>query len=107
MVTFILVVSGLSISVPNLGGTGCVWVGVLASKPTVFARAKAGHEGSKGCHSSWFVLAEMPYKPFVLDTMLKGSQGFGIRTANDLIFLCQESVPKLSGRFYGLLRDAI
>jgi hypothetical protein len=105
--TFILAASGLSISVPNLEGTGCVWVGVLASKPTVFARAKAGHEGSKDCHSSWFVLAELPYKPFVLDTMLKGSQGFGIRTVNDLTFLDQESVPKLSGRFFGLLGDAI
>jgi hypothetical protein len=104
---FILAASGLSVSVPNLGGTGCVWVGVFASKPTVFACAKAGHEGSKGCHSSWFVLAELPYEPFVLDTMLEGSQGFGIRTVDDLVFLGQESVPKLSGRFSGLLCDAI
>jgi hypothetical protein len=41
--TFILAALGLSISVPNLGGIGCVWVGVLSSEPTVFARAKAGH----------------------------------------------------------------
>ena len=104
---FILAASGLSISVPNLGGTGCIWVGIFAASQLSSPAQKGGHEGSKGCHSSWFVLAELPYKPFVLDTMLKGSQGFGIRTVNDLIFLGQEAVPKLSGRFSGLLCDAI
>ena len=39
--TLILAASGLSISASNLGGTGCVWVGVFASKPTLFAYAKA------------------------------------------------------------------
>ena len=107
MVTFILATSRLSIAVSNLGVTGCVWVGVFASKPTVSASAKAGHEGREGCHSYWFVLAEPPYNPFVLDTMLKGSQEFDIRIVNNLIFLGQDSVPKLSGRFSGLLRDAI
>ena len=41
--TFTLAASGLSISVSNLGGTGSVWVGAFARKPTVFACTKVGH----------------------------------------------------------------
>ena len=104
---FILAASVLSISVPNLRTIGCVWVGVSASKPTIFAYTKAVHEGGKGCHSYWFVLAGLPYEPFVIGNVLEGSQGFSIQTVDDLVLLGQESVPKLSGRFSGLLCDAI
>ena len=105
--TFTLAASRLSISVPNLRGTGCVGVVVFTSEPTVFACAKAGHERSKGCHSSWFILDELSYEPFVLDTMLKSGQGFDIRTVDNLVLLGQESVPKLLGRFFEVLCDAV
>ena len=35
--------------------------------------------------------------------MLKGSYSFGVRVVNNLVFLGQKSVPKLSGQLTGLL----
>lgn len=102
--SFILVASGLSISVLELGVSGLVF---LRASELSLACAKAGHERGEGCHSSWFVLAKLPYDPFVCDTMFEGGQGFDIRTVDNLVFLARESIPKLSGLFFGLLCDAI
>ena len=49
----------LAIAIFDLGGArlaGCVFA---TSQPTIFTRAKAGHECCEGCHGLRFLLAEV------------------------------------------------
>ena len=62
-----------------------MWRGATASQPAVLSRAKAGHECHEGHHGLRFFLAEVSGEPLVADIMLKGRQGFGVRTVNDLV----------------------
>ena len=62
-----------------------MWRGATASQPAVLARAEAGHECREGRHGLWFFLAEVSGEPFVTDIMLKGRQGFGVRTIDYLV----------------------
>ena len=79
------VVSWLAITVADVGSARVSWRGATASQPTVLARAKAGHECREGRHGFWFFLAEVSGEPLVADIMLKGRQGFGIRTIDNLV----------------------
>ena len=47
---------------------GCV---VVASQPTILARAKAGHECREGCHRLRLILTEVSGEPLVTDVMLE------------------------------------
>ena len=79
------VVSWLVVTVANVGSAGVSWRGATASQPTVLARAKAGHECREGRHGLRFFLAEVSGKPLVTDIMLKGRQGLGVRTVDNLV----------------------
>ena len=48
---------------------GCVFT---TSQPTIFTRAKAGHECREGCHGLRFFLAEVSGEPFIADVVFKG-----------------------------------
>ena len=41
------------------------------SQPTIFSRAKAGHECREGCHRFWLFLAEVSGERLVADVVLK------------------------------------
>ena len=45
----------------------------------------------------------VPGEPFVAAVVLKSCSGLCIRTVDDLIFLCKEPSPELSGRLFWLL----
>ena len=44
-------------------------------------------------------VAKVPEGKGFVDVMFEGCEGLRIRTVDDLIFLCQEPCPELSGRF--------
>ena len=52
---------------------------------TILSYAKAGHKCREGCHGPRLFLAEVACEPFIMDAMLKGCYGFGIRTVKDLV----------------------
>ena len=54
-------------------------------QPAILARAEAGHDCREGHHGLRFFLAEVPGEPLVADIMLKGCQGFGVRTIDNLV----------------------
>ena len=66
----------------SVGGSRC---GATASQPAVLARAEAGHECRDGRHGLGFFLAEVSGEPLVTDIMLKGRQGFSVRTVDYLV----------------------
>ena len=70
---FVSIAPGLAGAIFGLGVAclvGCVFT---TSQPTIFTRAKAGHEWREGCHRLWLFLAEVAGEPFVTDAMFKGS----------------------------------
>ena len=69
----------------NFRGAGVARIVFAMGQPTVLARTKAGHECREGCHGLRFFLAEVSSKPLITDIMLKGRQGFGVRTVNYLV----------------------
>ena len=62
-----------------------MWRSAAASQPAVLARAKVGHECREGRHGLRFFLAEVSGEPLVADSILKGRQGFGVRTVDNLV----------------------
>ena len=62
-----------------------MWRSAAASQPTVLARAKVGHLCRESCHRLGFLLAEVSSEPLVMDIMLEGRQGFGVRTVDYLV----------------------
>ena len=78
------VTTWLAISIMAVRGAG-MWRGAAASQPAILACAKACHECREGRHGFWFFLAEVPGEPLVADIMLKGRQGFSIRTVDYLV----------------------
>ena len=67
---FVSVAPELAGAVFGLGGASFVGYVCTASQPTIFSRAKAGHECREGCHGPRFFLAEVAGEPFVPDAML-------------------------------------
>ena len=78
------VATWLAVIVAHIQGAG-MWRDATASQPAVLARAKVGHKCREGRHGLWFFLAEVSGEPFVTDIMLKGHQGFGVRTVDYLV----------------------
>ena len=83
--TLVSIASGLAIVVVDIRGTGIDWRGATASQPAILTRAKVGHECREGRHGLWFFLAEVSSEPLIVDIMLKGRQGFGVRTIDYLV----------------------
>ena len=75
------VVPWLVVIVTDIRGAG-MWRGATASQPAVLAHAKASHECREGRHGFGFFLAEVSGEPLITDIMLKGRQGFGVRTVD-------------------------
>ena len=73
------------------------------SQPAVLARTKAGHECRKGCHGLRLLLAKVSGKPLVAVIMLKGRQGFDVRTVDNLVLFSYEPSPEFPSRLSGLL----
>ena len=93
--TLAVTASWFSISIPDFG---CTWVaGTASCQPVILSRAKAGHECREGRHGLRFFLAEVSGEPLVVDIMLKGRQGFGVRTVNNLVLFGEEPVPEFAG----------
>ena len=74
----------LAVIVTNIRGAG-MWRGATASQPAVLAREKTGHQCREGHHGLRFFLAEVSGEPLVMDIMLKGRQGFIVRTIDYLV----------------------
>ena len=69
---FVSIAMELAGAIFGLGGAclaGCVFT---TSQPTIFTRAKAGHECREGCHGLRLFLDAMAGEPFVTDAMFKG-----------------------------------
>ena len=62
-----------------------MWRSATASQPAVLARTEVGHECRVGHHGLRFFLAEVSGEPLVMDIMLKGRQGLGVRTVDNLV----------------------
>ena len=75
----------LAVIVADVRSAGVYWRGAAASQPAILACAKACHECREGRHGFWFFLAEVSGEPLVTDIMLKGRQGFGVRTVDNLV----------------------
>ena len=83
--TFVPIAPELASAILGLRGAclaGCV---VTTSQPTVLSRAKVGHECREGRHGLRLFLAEVSGEPLIVDIMLKGRQGLGIRTVDNLV----------------------
>ena len=79
----LFIASRLPIAIPDFG---CAWVaGAAMGQPAVLARAKAGHQCRRGRHGLRLFLSEVSGEPLVADIMLKGRQGFGVWTVNNLV----------------------
>ena len=81
----VFIASWLAIAVPGFGGARIAGAIASTSKPTIFSRAKAGHQCGKICHGLRFFLAEVMGKPLILYAMFKGREGFGVRTVDNLV----------------------
>ena len=93
----VFVASWLAVAVFGFEGARVAIAIAAMSQPTVFSRAKAGHECGKGCHGLWLFLAEVSSEPLISDAVLEGREGFDVRTVNNLVLLNEEPGPKLPG----------
>ena len=79
----VLVAPWFPISISELG---CTWVaGAASCQPAILSRAKASHECREGHHGLRFFLVEVSGEALIADIMLKGRQGFGVRTVDNLV----------------------
>ena len=81
----LLVATRPSIAVPGFGGTSVAGAIASTSEPTVFSCAKTGHKCGEGCQGLRFFLTEVSGEPLIVDIMLKGRQGLGVRTVDNLV----------------------
>ena len=71
-VALLLVATRPATTVPGIRITRVLGHIVATSEPTVFSRAKAGHECRECCHRFRLFLSEVPGQPLVTDIVLEG-----------------------------------
>ena len=83
--TLVFVASWPTVSISGFGGARVAGVVASTSYPTIFSRAKAGHECGERCHGLRHFLAEVLGDPLVMDAVFKGLKGFGVRIIDNLV----------------------